>query len=407
MFGILGVVLAVLIGAGVYLPAAASASVPAAQPAIAQPALATADPIVAPVWPSFGRGAIGAVGFDGLLSASGDQTAFPIASITKVVTAMVVLDAKPLAEGDPGPDITFTSADVEILNDVLAQDGSWQSVSAGQVMSQREVMETMLIPSANNYAQSLAVWAYGSVDAYLAAARVWLDANGLTDTTIVDTSGLNPADTSTPANLVKLGQLALAQPAIAAIVATQSAEEPYVGEIENTNELLGISGVDGIKTGTTDEAGACLLFSTDVVVGSQSVTIVGVILGAEDHDVLDAAILELLASITPGFQDLPLTTAGEAYASYETVWGESATAVSTETRSVLVWSGRDSTATATVTAEPLEEGTAGQDVGEVVFTVGSQQIAVPLELDRPLEEPDLEWRVTHPPWTRDDLVPAA
>ncbi len=226
--------------------------------------LPTVDPVVSPVWPGFGRGAIGATGFDGVLSSSGDQSAFPIASITKVVTAMVVLDAHPLAEGEDGPEIEFTSADVEILDEVLAQDGSWQAVEPGVVMSQREVMETMLIPSANNYAESLAVWAYGSVDAYLAAARAWLDANGLTDTTVVDTNGLDAADTSTPANLVALGQLALAQPAVAAIVAKQSAEEPYVGEIENTNGLLGVSGIDGIKTGTTDEAGACLLFSTDV-----------------------------------------------------------------------------------------------------------------------------------------------
>lgn len=414
MFSILGVVLLLLVGAGVYLPAAASASVPAAQPEISQPVLAPAAPIAAPAWPGFGRGAIGAVGFDGVLSSSGEQTAVPIASITKVVTALVVLNAKPLAEGEAGPAIEFTSADVQILDDVLAQNGSWQAVSDGLVMSQREAMETMLIPSANNYAESLAVWAYGSVDAYLAAARAWLDANGLTDTTIVDTNGLNPGDTSTPADLVALGQLALAQPSVASIVSQQTAEEPFVGEIDNTNKLLGISGIDGIKTGTTDEAGACLLFSTDVAVPSadgtastQSVTVVGVILGAEDHDILDAAVLNLLASVTPGFQQLSLITAGDPLASYETVWGEEATAVATESASALVWSGRDSTATATVTAEPLEQGTAGEDVGQVVFTVGPQTITVPLELDRAIEEPDFEWRVTHPPWTRDDLVPAA
>ncbi|THG33139.1 D-alanyl-D-alanine carboxypeptidase family protein [Naasia lichenicola] len=407
VFSVLGVLLALLIGTGVYLPAAASAAVPAALPTVTQPVLPAVDPVVSPVWPSFGRGAIGATGFDGVLASSGDQSAFPIASITKVVTAMVVLDAHPLAEGEDGPEIEFTSADVEILDEVLAQDGSWQAVEPGVVMSQREVMETMLIPSANNYAESLAVWAYGSVDAYLAAARAWLDGHGLTDTTVVDTNGLNAGDTSTPANLVALGQLALAQPAIAAIVVKQSAEEPYVGEIDNTNGLLGTSGIDGIKTGTTDEAGACLLFSTDVVVGAQSITVVGVILGAEDHDVLDAAVLDLLASVTPGFQELPLVTEGEAFASYETVWGETATAVSSETKSVLVWSGSDTTSTAAVTAEPLDEGTAGESVGQVDFTVGSQTVSVPLVLDAAIEEPDFEWRVMHPPWTRDDLAPAA
>jgi D-alanyl-D-alanine carboxypeptidase (penicillin-binding protein 5/6) len=389
--------LAVLLTAGFYVPSAAAADVPDAIPAVSTPEVA-ASPAVVPDFPDFGRGAIGAVGFDGVLAASGDQTAFPIASITKVITALVVLDAKPIAAGEAGPDIQFTQADVDTYYDVLAQNGSLEPVTAGQVMSERQTLETMLIPSANNYAVSLARWAYGSVDAYLAAARTWLDAHGLHDTVVVDPNGLSAGNQSTPPNLVELGKLALADPTIAAIVAMPSATEPSIGQIDNTNKLLGTDGVDGIKTGTTDEAGACLLFSTDVAVGSQTVTLVGVVLGAPTHPVLDRGVLALLDSVRPGFREVPLTTKGDAYATYRTRWGEKAKAVAATTATALTWS--DTPVTANVTVSPLEEGAAGSDVGSLVFTVGAKTVTVPLKLDATIDEPDLWWRLSNPPWSR-------
>ena len=389
MFG----VLAVVIGAGIYVPTSLLADVPDAAAAITQPVVA-ANPAAAPVFPDFGRSAVGAVGWDGALATSGDQTPFPIASITKIVTALVVLEAKPLGADEAGPDITFTDDDVDIYNDVLAQNGSLEDVEAGLTLTQRQTMETMLIPSANNYAESLAIWAYGSVDSYLSAARAFLDAHGLTDTTIVDTNGLSAGDTSTPTNLIELGKLALASPVIASIVAMPSAEEPFIGTIENTNDLLGVDGIDGIKTGTTDEAGACLLFANDVQVGSQTVTLVGVILGAEDHDVLDERVAPLLDSVAAGFHEVTLTTAGQQYASYSTEWGEKANAVSTETKTALVWS--DTPVTAALSASPVESATEGAQVGQIDFTVGATKVTVPLDIDATIEAPDTWWKLTHP-----------
>ncbi|MET0589635.1 MAG: D-alanyl-D-alanine carboxypeptidase [Naasia sp.] len=387
-----------IVGVAVYVPAAASAPLPAAAPTVVTPAPTPAPAVVAQ-FPGYGRGAIGAVGFDGPLATAGEQTAFPIASITKVVTALVVLDAKPVGIDEPGPDIAFTERDLEIYDEVLAQNGSLQPVRSGLVMSQRQVLETVLIPSANNYAESLAVWAYGSTDAYLAAARTWLDSKGLTQTAVVDTNGLSPGNVSTPAELVELGKLALADPVVASIVATPTAEEPYVGEIDNTNKLLGIGGVDGIKTGTTDEAGACLLFSTDVAVGDTSVTVVGVILGAETHPELNESVLTLLDSVRPGFQQLTLVTAGDQLASWTSAWGDSATAVASETRTALVYS--DEPVTGSVAAPELSSGLeAGAAAGTATYTVGTESIEVPLVIADPLEDPDFWWRVQNPPWSR-------
>jgi D-alanyl-D-alanine carboxypeptidase (penicillin-binding protein 5/6) len=389
--------LAVLLTAGVYVPSAAAAGLPDAVPAVSTPKVVS-GPAAVPDFPKFGIGAIGASGFDGVLAASGEQKAVPIASITKVVTALVVLDAKPLPAGQPGPDITFTQDDVKTYYDVLAQDGSLEPVRAGMVLSQRQTLETMLIPSANNYAVSLARWAYGSVDGYLAAARRWLDAHHLQDTVVVDPNGLSPGDVSTPANLVELGELALADPTLAQIVAMPSATEPAIGKIDNTNKLLGRDGVDGIKTGTTDEAGACLLFSTDVKVGEHSVTLVGVVLGAPDHTVLDQGVVALLDSVRPGFREVSLAKAGQRYATYRTRWGEKADAVAAADTTALTWS--DTPVSAAVTAKPVQEGAKGTAVGSVVFTVGTQKVTVPLKLNATIDAPDLWWRVTNPPWSR-------
>lgn len=389
--------LAVALGAGVYVPTAAAADVPDAVAVVSAPAL-EASPAAVVDFPDYGRGAIGAVGFDGVLAASGDQGSFPIASITKVVTALVVLDAKPLPAGEQGPQIAFTQADVDAYQEVLAQNGSLQPVRAGMVLTQRQAMETMLIPSANNYAISLARWAYGSVDSYLSAARTWLDAHGLADTAVVDTNGLSSENRSTPADLVELGKLALAHPALAEIVALPSSSAPDVGQFANTNKLLGTDGIDGIKTGTTAEAGACLLFSTDVAVGTATVTLVGVILGAPTHPVLNQGVLALLESVSPGFHELTLATAGEPYANYSTRWGETAQAVAEEDATVLTWS--DTPVSASVITEPVDEAREGAEVGQVEFTVGSRTITVPLTLDEAIDSPDLWWRLTNPPWAR-------
>jgi D-alanyl-D-alanine carboxypeptidase (penicillin-binding protein 5/6) len=197
---------------------------------------------------------------------------------------------------------------------------------------------------------------------------------------------------------VELGELALAQPALAEIVSMPSATVPDIGAFANTNKLLGTDGIDGIKTGTTDEAGACLLFSTDVTVGNTSITLVGVILGAPNHSVLDQGVLALLKSVTPGFSELTLATAGEPYATYSTEWGESAKAVAAKTATKVVWS--DTPVSESVHAKSVAAGAKGAQVGSVEFTVGDDTITVPLELNSTLDAPDLWWRLTNPPWSR-------
>ncbi|RLQ86240.1 D-alanyl-D-alanine carboxypeptidase [Mycetocola zhadangensis] len=345
-------------------------------------------------WPAFGNGAIGAVGFDGVLSSTGAQESTPMASITKTVTALVVLDAMPLAAGESGPDLTLTSADQRIYSEVIAEGGSAAPVAVGSVFTERQLLEAMMLPSANNYSITLANWAYGSVENFLAATKTWLDKNSLSGTHLADSSGLDPNSRSTPADLVRIGQMAIAHPVLSEIVASQSAELPVIGPVKNTNKLLGQAGVVGLKTGTTRVAGACLLFAAELPVGAQTVTVVGVILGAPNHSALNSSVLSLLDTMKAGFRELPLVSEGDSFGSYTTPWGATTDIVATESASVLVW--QDATAAVDVSAKPLISGAADTEVGTATFTVADSVIDVPLALAGELEEAGTGWRITHP-----------
>ncbi len=387
-----GVLVVVLGGAG-YLAGTGLAPVPEVSAALSQPAALT-QPAALLAWPGEGFGAIGAVGYPGVLGSTGEQDTVPIASITKMITALVVLDKKPLTGTEAGPDIKFTDTDVDIYYDTIAENGSVAPVSAGMVLTQRQTMETMILPSANNYSVSLAVWAFGSVDAYLAAAQAWLGANGLDATSVADTSGLSPGSKSSPANLIEIGKLVLANPALASIVSERTADIPTIGTVTNTNKLLGKDGVTGLKTGTTDEAGACLLFSAEFAVGTETVTLVGVMLGGNTHTELNEGITALIDSVKPGFREVTLTDKGAAFASYGTKWGQESQAVAAESASALVWS--DTPVTASAEARPITLGDAGEPVGTVAFSVGGKTVSVPLVLDKTISDPGPEWRFSHP-----------
>lgn len=392
MLGIFGVLLLALIAGGTYTAQALTAPVPAVTAAVVDPAPIVAE-AQAVTQPGFGTWAVGAVGFDGALAAGGESTPMPMASIAKVVTALVILEEHPIPAGEGGPGIAYTEADIDLYWDMVAQNGSVAPVAAGTTLSLRQSLEAMMLPSGNNYSISLAQWAFGSVDAYLERARAWVAERGLADTNIADTSGLSLENTSTAADLVKLGELALQDPTLAEIVATKQVDIPGLGTLENSNKLLGTRGVDGIKTGTTDDA-ANLLFSADVPVGSTSVTLVGVLLGGANHPEVRAGITAMIETIAPGFREVVALEPGAELATYETPWGDTATARATEGASVVVWS--DTPVDVAVAAEPLALADDGSAAGVAVVTAGTQRIEVPLELDGTLDDPGAWWRLTNP-----------
>ncbi|GAA3752707.1 hypothetical protein GCM10022225_41620 [Plantactinospora mayteni] len=152
-------------------------------------------------------------------------------------------------------------------------------VVAGAVFTQRQALQAVLLPSANNMARILAAWDAGSIDAFVAKMNATAEKLGMKDTRYTDPSGLDPGTVSTAVDQVILARKAMRLPAFAEIAAQKKATLPVAGEVKNYNSLVGRDGVVGIKTGSTDEAGGCLVFAAVVKVGGRKVTIVGAVLG--------------------------------------------------------------------------------------------------------------------------------
>jgi serine-type D-Ala-D-Ala carboxypeptidase (penicillin-binding protein 5/6) len=256
----------------------------------AQPPIAAVKPVVnisgstAPgafPWPSYGQSAIG-LNDSGVQATGGTQKPVPMASTAKLITALCVLNKKPLSLGEQGPTITLTQADVNLDNKYIAEDGSHMVVVAGEKITEYQMLQGMLLPSADNIADSLATWAFGSLDNYKVYASQYLQSHALTSTYVgIDASGFDPSSMSTASDLVKIGELSLQNPVLAQIVAQPSASGiPVVGTIRNVNTLLGQDNIVGIKTGNTNQAGGVFVSASKVNVNQQPVTVLTAIMGA-------------------------------------------------------------------------------------------------------------------------------
>jgi len=342
-------------------------------------------------WPDTGQAAIGAVGF-GVLAINHSSQPVPMASVAKIITALAVLKQKPLALGQQGPTITFDSTDISYYQTYASQGGSVAKVVDGETISEYQALQTMLLPSANNVAESLSRWAYGSPEAYVTYANQFAKDLGMTQTTVADASGFSPATTSTARDLVALGQAALGNPVLAQIVGQSQAAVPVAGEIMSTNWLLGSDGFVGIKTGNTDEAGGCYLFATSQTVGTQNVTIVGAIMGAPS---LQAAVnggQTLADAAKTSFSDTVAVKSGQVVGAYKLPWGGTVEAVAQNNLSAVTWRGTKITPLATL--NPLKATTgANSQAGAVYVSAGQKTTTVSVVIRQTIPKPPLEWRL--------------
>lgn len=343
-------------------------------------------------WPARGNAAIGAQGF-GMLAHRGPQTPQPTASLAKLVTALAILEKHPLKKGQQGPVITLTAADVALFEKYYALGGAVVKIQGGEQISLYQALQAILLPSANNMADSAAVWAFGSMEAYLRYANAMTDRVGLSHTTIaVDASGMSPESTSTPADLIRLGELALRNPVIAEIVAQPSATIPVHGPIHSANARLGFNNIIGIKTGLTDQAGGCFLFAAKHTVDSKEVIIIGVITGAGSLRAALADSEPLLNSAKPYFTVKTPIKAGQPFATVTTPWLSSATAIAQKDVTLLAWRG--TTLTPRVELDPVAGSmAAGATVGTAFIASGDNTASTPLILQQGISGPSWRWRL--------------
>ena len=223
-------------------------------------------------------GALTDVGSGAVLWSQGLDVRRPMASITKVMTALVVLRAGHLSQR-----ITVTPAAVDYAR---RNDASNAGLIAGDVLTAQQLLEGMLLPSGADAAYLLAT-AYGpGPGAFIGRMNALAASLGMHATHFSDFAGL-PVPTeystySTPADLIRLGERLMARPLFRQIVAQRSYALP-AGDGHHrclwlqTIKLVGsYAGATGIKTGYTHAAGTCLLF--EATRGSR--TLIGVVLHA-------------------------------------------------------------------------------------------------------------------------------
>jgi D-alanyl-D-alanine carboxypeptidase (penicillin-binding protein 5/6) len=211
-------------------------------------------------WPAAGTSAARVSG-DRLLRGPGAARPVPIASVAKLMTAYVVLHDHPLGAGDAGAQIVVEPSEAAAYPAEVRAGESLVPVRAAEVLTERQALEALLLPSADNIAWILARWDAGSQAAFVARMNAAARRLGMTATHYTDPSGLAPSTRSSAADQVRLGLAAIRQPALAQIVAESSAAIPVAGTVHNLNRLLGQDGIIGMKTGSTSAAGGCVLLA--------------------------------------------------------------------------------------------------------------------------------------------------
>ncbi len=243
--------------------AAAARARPSATPSRPSP---SASPAISVTGAPGGVKAKGAVLADAatgqLLWARDVGTERPMASVTKVMTALLVLQS-----GDLGRQIRVPKAAVSYA---WKHGGESAALRTGDVLTAQELLEALLLPSGADAAYTLAN-AYGpGMEAFIARMNATAAQMGMKDTHFTSPDGLPyPTETSTystPSDLLTLGLAAMRYPAFRSIVDLRFYHLPkgrghHEYWWDNTNELIGsYQGATGIKTGYTDDAGHCLLF---------------------------------------------------------------------------------------------------------------------------------------------------
>lgn len=325
----------------------------------------------------------------------------PIASVAKVMTALVVLHDHPLKDAhDEGPVLTMTADDVADYKAVLAEDGSSLPVVAGERLTERQMLLGLLLPSANNFADTLGRWTSGSLAAFVALLNSTAQQMGMSHTHFADPSGFSPDTVSSASDLVLLGNAVLQTPALAALVSTRDATLPDGTQLQNLDSLLGtVPGWLGIKTGNTPQAGGCLLFAArrDVGLGVM-VTMVGAVLAQTD---LNAALDAAKSAVETGYSGYGVVPASQSFdinGDVSTRWGaESGVRLApVAARSFAIRQGTriDLTAQRLGVAPGSAAGTRVAVVdGDVEGTDEHMQWAILLDNDLP--GPTWWWRLVH------------
>ena len=346
-------------------------------------------------WPTTGSAALTMEGV-GSLGQVGSTQPVPIASITKVMTAYVVLKDHPLEPGATGPAIPVTADTIAAYQTGLATQQSVVDVAAGESLTELEALEGLLIPSGNDLATLLAEWDAGSTTAFIAKMNSTAQGLGLTSTHFVDVSGLDSGSTSNAADLVKLGEAAMSDATFSQIVSMGEVTLPVAGLLYNFDYDIGHDGIVGIKTGTDAAAGGCFLFEAQQTIDSTKVTVVGAVLGQRTSSPITAVLSSAEALATAAFAAMttvPVVAPDQLDGRIVAPWGATASVKAPQSPTIVGWPGLTLPAQLRVGRVPSVV-TRGTRIGVIDVDLDGRHVDVVLRSSGSLSRPSALWRLT-------------
>lgn len=341
-----------------------------------------------------------------ILATGGTAEAVPIAGITRALTALIVLEAKPLTADERGPQVPVTSADFDRQQQLEADGFVTVPVFPGDAWTERDALEALLLGGSSIHAELLATWAFGSTEAFVAAATLWLDDHGLDQTTLVDATGISADSVSTAPDLSRAAALLGTDPVLGKILTQSPGALATERGVRSPASRITGDGLTVLHLGYTDRAGFGLL-ALDTVSTEAGPFPIGVAsLRSGTWASLQSEVTSAQALAREAVTARPVVEPGTAVALVRSPWGDTARAITGEAKAVPTWRAQSPT----LTLHPKDDLTLfakDESLGTVVAAVGDEPgTTIGLSADAAILPPSLGWRLTHPaallgPWLGD------
>jgi D-alanyl-D-alanine carboxypeptidase (penicillin-binding protein 5/6) len=317
-----------------------------------------------------------------VLAARNPHARMPIASITKLMTALLTLERSKL--GDT----------VSVQPSAAGVGESSIGLRAGERLSVRDLLEGALIQSANDAAYALAAaGGGGDVSRFVRGMNAKARSLRLRDTRYVRPDGLDaPGEYSSAADVTRLARILMHKPAVREIVKQRTADITGGRVLHTWNDLLGtFPGLIGVKTGHTGAAGWCEV----AAVRRPGVSVYATILGSPARDQRNADLAALLRWGLSRYRVESVIAEGRTYALAETGYGREPlqlVAASRARRAIRI--DRPLRAHVVATSAVTLPVRAGQRLGTIRVFDGKRAIASrPLVAARAVSRPSLAARV--------------
>lgn len=308
-----------------------------------------------------------AVAVDGnTLTGKKSQETRPTASTAKMILGLAIIQEKPFELGESGEKITITENDRKLYEDYIKKDGSVSEVEVGEEISEYDALMSVFLVSSNNMADTLALWAFGSMENYQDYATDMLKNWGINNTNIgIDASGFDASTTSTPSDLARIATHVMQSPVLKEIVGTTKYTVPVAGELENTNKILGQENINGVKTGFIGEvSGYCLVSAYPA--GEQIVTVA--LLGAATRE---ESFEDSLGVVKAAQEKIPLrqlVSAGGTVGYYDSWWTGQVAITATEDLYGIGWADAETKISLDMNGQ----------TGILNIEIGNQKYSVPV-----------------------------